>query len=55
MADVGRNFYANANQIGKATRAEASITQLKELNPNCTVNVSSTDDAEWMYKIYLSK
>lgn len=49
LEDVGRNFYCNESQIGKCTRAEACLTQLKELNPSCTVNVSQTDDIDFMY------
>lgn len=48
MEELGRNFYANESHIGKATRAEASITQLKELNSNVNVNISEKDDVAWI-------
>ena len=31
--DLGNNFYAREEDVGKTTRAAASIGQLKELNP----------------------
>lgn len=52
MEELGRNFYANESHIGKATRAEASITQLKELNSNVNVNISEKDDVAWMYLFF---
>ena len=33
-SDRGSNFYINENDVGTKTRAEASLAQLKELNPN---------------------
>lgn len=41
--DLGRNFYLNENHIGKMTRAEASLPELKDLNPNCLVETTTTD------------
>ena len=33
IEDLGSNFYLKQEDVGKTTRAEASIGQLKELNP----------------------
>lgn len=38
--DVGRNFYCQEGHVGKSTRAEACLSQLRDLNPNATVNIS---------------
>lgn len=35
--DLGSHFYATPEDIGKKTREDASLTQLKELNPYVTV------------------
>ena len=48
IADVGRNYYASPNQIGKVTRAEASLPHLKELNANCIVNATTSNEIDWM-------
>lgn len=50
IEDVGRNFYCNSNQIGNTTRAEACLTQLKELNPSCTVNTTTDDSIDFISK-----
>ncbi|KAL4461677.1 hypothetical protein ABPG72_016686 [Tetrahymena utriculariae] len=39
VANMGCNFYLKPEHIGKVTRAEASLGQLKELNPYCKVSV----------------
>jgi ubiquitin-activating enzyme E1 len=39
IADAGSNFYINESQAGKVSRAEACISQLKELNPYMDVSV----------------
>lgn len=39
LEDAGSNFYITEAHIGKMSRAEASIGQLKELNPLMDVNV----------------
>lgn len=44
VEDLGSNFYLKQEDVGKTTRAEASITQLKELNPYVKVNVAATFD-----------
>ena len=31
--DLGANFYLKESHVGKVSRAEASLTQLQELNP----------------------
>lgn len=41
VANMGCNFYLKPEHIGKVTRAEASLCQLKELNPYCKVSVHS--------------
>jgi ubiquitin-activating enzyme E1 len=33
IADRGSNFYIKQEHVGTTTRAEASVTQLRELNP----------------------
>ena len=40
IADRGANFYIGENDVGNTTRAEASVTQLKSLNPTVTVEVT---------------
>lgn len=52
LRDLGRNFYLNENHIGKVTRAEASLSELKDLNPNCIVDVSASEDIEYMYLFF---
>ncbi len=39
IEDCGSNFYLTEAQVGKMSRADASISQLKELNPFMNVNV----------------
>lgn len=39
IADQGSNFYIKAEHVGATTRAEASKTQLNELNPYVQTNV----------------
>lgn len=43
IADRCSNFYINDEDIGNKTRAEASIVQLRELNPNVQTSVLSTE------------
>jgi ubiquitin-activating enzyme E1 len=38
-ANLGCNFFTKETDIGVKTRADASLPQLKELNPYCTVEV----------------
>ena len=40
VADQGANFYINADDVGNTTRAEASVGQLKSLNPTVSVEVT---------------
>ena len=40
IADQGANFYINADDVGNTTRAEASVGQLKSLNPTVSVEVT---------------
>lgn len=47
--ELGRNFYAKSEHVGKATRAEASLDQLKDLNSNVQLNVAINDSIESMY------
>lgn len=37
--DLGSNFYLTEAHVGKTTRAQASLTKLKELNPYVKVEV----------------
>ncbi len=39
QADQGSNFYINEADVGQKTRAQASISQLGELNPYVTTSV----------------
>ena len=39
VADRGANFYIGEADVGNTTRAEASVTQLRSLNPNVTTTV----------------
>eukprot|EP01084_Bolivina_argentea_P094777 170419_1 len=43
MNDLSSNFYLTLESVGKQTRAECSITQLKSLNPYVNVNCISGD------------
>lgn len=40
IADQGANFYINEGDVGNTTRAEASVGQLKSLNPTVSVEVT---------------
>ena len=40
IADQGANFYINESDVGNTTRAEASVGQLKSLNPTVSVEVT---------------
>ena len=48
LRDLGRNFYAKEDHIGKASRAEASISDLKDLNLNVIVEVATRNDIDYM-------
>lgn len=37
--DIGRNFYCRSEHVGKISRAEASLFELKNLNPSVKVIV----------------
>lgn len=39
ISDMGSNFYIKQEHVGATTRAEASLSQLRELNPHVQVNV----------------
>jgi ubiquitin-activating enzyme E1 len=41
IADRGSNFYIKAEHVGTTTRGEASVTQLRELNPYVLTHVIS--------------
>ena len=41
IADMGANFYICEADVGNKTRAEASVTQLKELNPHVDVQITN--------------
>lgn len=46
--ELGRNFYAHPEHVGKVTRAEASLDQLKDLNSNVQMNIAINDSIETM-------
>lgn len=46
--DIGRNFYCRDEHVGEISRAEASINQLKDLNPNVHVSIANEDSIEYM-------
>eukprot|EP00343_Euplotes_focardii_P012921 CAMPEP_0205833078 /NCGR_PEP_ID=MMETSP0206-20130828/48682_1 /ASSEMBLY_ACC=CAM_ASM_000279 /TAXON_ID=36767 /ORGANISM="Euplotes focardii, Strain TN1" /LENGTH=1012 /DNA_ID=CAMNT_0053139147 /DNA_START=84 /DNA_END=3122 /DNA_ORIENTATION=+ len=46
LRDLGANFYLNEGHIGTTSRAEASIAQLRELNPYVKVDVVTGDLTE---------
>lgn len=46
--EVGRNFYCRPEHVGKVTRAEASLDQLKDLNSGVMVSVATDDSIEFM-------
>ncbi len=39
LSDLGSNFYTIPSDVGARTRADVSISQLKELNPYVTITV----------------
>lgn len=49
ISDVGRNFYVSEQHVGKVTRAEASLSELKDLNPSVLVEVATNAEIEYMY------
>jgi ubiquitin-activating enzyme E1 len=48
VADLGRNFYIRKEHVGKISRAEASLPQLRDLNPNVHVHVATEASVEQM-------
>ena len=48
LSDLGRNFYLNESHIGKVARADASISELKDLNPKVIVDTTYKDGIEYM-------
>ena len=54
VEDLGRNFYAKEEHVGKSTRAQASIADLKDLNPNVNVSIVENDSIEYMYFVCLT-
>ena len=48
VEDLGRNFYCREEHVGKVSRAEASLAQLKDLNPNVHVSVAHDASIEYM-------
>ncbi len=48
MEDLGRNFYCREEHVGKLSRADASLAQLKDLNPNVHVTVAHDASVEFM-------
>lgn len=52
ISDVGTNFYLNEMYVGKKTRAEVCIEQLKELNPYTEVNILTTEPTNEIIKTF---
>jgi hypothetical protein len=48
VEDVGRNFYCRPEHVGKISRAEASLAQLKDLNPSVHVGIGTEASVEHM-------
>ena len=48
LSDLGRNFYAKEEHIGNVTRAQASLSELKDLNPNAIVDIAESCDPAWV-------
>jgi ubiquitin-activating enzyme E1 len=46
--DIGRNFYCRQEHVGKVSRAEASLHELKNLNPSVKVAASNDASIEYM-------
>jgi ubiquitin-activating enzyme E1 len=46
--DIGRNFYCRSEHVGKVSRAEASLLELKNLNSTVKVIVSNDESIEYM-------
>ena len=40
VQDLGRNFYCRQEHVGKVTRAQASLSELKDLNSNVHVSIA---------------
>jgi molybdopterin/thiamine biosynthesis adenylyltransferase len=49
VEDAARNTFIDKNQIGKSTRAEASLNSLQDLNSKCIVSVTHNKSFEFMY------
>jgi ubiquitin-activating enzyme E1 len=50
ISDLATNFYLNESQVGKISRAEATVGQLKELNPYTEINVMKTEPTDELIK-----
>ena len=48
VKDLSRNFYARENHIGHMTRANASIEELQQLNPNVEVFVAKNEEIDYI-------
>ena len=48
VQDLSKNFYVTEAHIGKTSRAEAVVDQLKDLNGNVHVEVAKSDDANFI-------
>lgn len=48
VEDVSRNFYCQESAIGKSSRAEACLSNLKDLNTTCLVNTAPNDDIQYI-------
>ena len=52
LNDLGANFYLQESNVGKYKRADASLTNLVDLNPNVKVDVSHEKDLAKLAKDY---
>jgi molybdopterin/thiamine biosynthesis adenylyltransferase len=48
VEDLGSNFFSKKEDVGKVTRVQASIDQLKRLNCNVDVQLENSDDINYM-------
>lgn len=48
IQDVGHNFYCRNEHVGKISRAEASLSQLKGLNPSVNVSVAESSSIQFV-------
>ena len=52
VQDLSKNFYVTEAHIGKISRADAVVDQLKDLNGNVHIEVAKSDDANFIAANY---